>query len=114
MIRELCLKKPRRKQKYSPAIHVVGQLSDYISDQPLLTKFTNLGKPILTVSINDVSIGNGLIDLGETIKIMSMSTLQVLQLNNKLKPTPTFLELANKSAVKPVGVLDDIIVTMAS
>ena len=48
------------------------------------------------------------------INMMPMSTLHVLQLNNMLRPTPTVLELANKSTVKPVGVLDDIIVTVAS
>ena len=31
-----------------------------------------------------------------------------------LRPTPTVLELANKSIAKHVGVLDDIIVTVAS
>ena len=93
---------------------MVGQRSDYISYHPLLPKFANPRNPILTISINNISIGNALIDLVEEINIMSMSTLQVLQLNNKLRPTPTFLELANKSIVKPVGVLDDIIVTMAS
>ena len=46
--------------------------------------------------------------------MMSMSTLHVLQLNNMLRHTPTVLELADKSTVKLVGALDDIIVTMAS
>ena len=64
MIKELCLKKIGRKQKYPLAIHVVGQLSDYISDHPPLPKFANLGNPILTISIYNVSIGNSLIDLG--------------------------------------------------
>ena len=75
---ELCLKKPGRKQKDPLAIHVVGQLSDYIPYQPLLPKFANPRNPILTVSINNISIVNELIDLGVEIKIMSMSTLQVL------------------------------------
>ena len=76
MIRELCLKKPGRKQKDPLAINVVGQLSDYISDQPLLPKFANPGNPILTVSINNIiSIENALIDLPSAINIMSISTL---------------------------------------
>ena len=75
MIREICLKKPGRKQKDPQAIHVVGQLFDHISDQPLLPKFANPENIILTVSINNVSIGNELIDLGGTINIMSMSNL---------------------------------------
>ena len=93
---------------------MLGQLSNYISYHPLLPKFANRGNPILIASINNVSIGNSLIDLGSTINMMSMTTLQVLQLNNMLRPTPKVLELANKSIVKPVGALDDIIVTVAS
>ena len=64
MIRDLCLKKPGKKHKDPLAIHVVVQLSDYISDQHVLPKFENPGNPILTVSINNVSIGNALIYLG--------------------------------------------------
>ena len=64
MIIELYLKEPGRKQNDPLAIHVVGKLSDYISDQPLLLKFANPGNPILTVSINNISIGHAFIDLG--------------------------------------------------
>ena len=45
---------------------------------------------------------------------MSMTTMQRLQLHTLLRPTPTILELADRSAVKPVGALDDITVTVAS
>ena len=66
------------------------------------------------MSTNNVSIENSLIDLGEAINIMSMTTLWALQLHNVLRPTPTILELADKSTVKPVGALDEIIVIVAS
>ena len=52
--------------------------------------------------------------MGLEINMIYMSTLQVLQLNNILRPTPIVLELVDKSTVKLVGALDDIIVTMAS
>ena len=45
---------------------------------------------------------------------MFMTTLQKLQLYNLLRPTPTILELVDRSTVKPIGPLDDIIVTVAS
>ena len=77
-------------------------MSGYISDQPLVSKFTNPGNRVLTVSINNVPIENALIDLGEAINILSMTTLRVLQLHNVLTPTPTILELADKSMVKPM------------
>jgi hypothetical protein len=40
-IRELCIKKPGRKQKDPPTIHLVGQLSDYISKSPKIVKYAN-------------------------------------------------------------------------
>ena len=44
---------------------------------------------------------------------MIVTTMEELQLGN-LRPTPISLELADRSRVKPVGVLDDVIVTLAS
>ena len=52
--------------------------------------------------------------MGTTINVMSMTTLQKLQLYNLLRPTPTILELADRSTVKHVGALDDITITVAS
>jgi hypothetical protein len=40
--------------------------------------------------------------------------LEELQLKPLLRPTPTILELADKTRVIPEGILDDIIVTLAS
>ena len=40
--------------------------------------------------------------------------MQKLQLYNLLRPTPTILELADRSTFKPVGALDEITVTVAS
>jgi len=114
MVRELCLKKPGRKQKDPPTIHVIGQLSNYISDYSLPPKFANPGNPVVTICINEIPIGNTLVDLGAAINVMSMTTMQRLQLYNLLRPTPTILELADRSTVKPVGALDDITVTVAS
>ena len=68
----------------------------------------------MTITINEVSIGNTLIDLGETINVMTITTLEELQLKRLLRSTPTILELADKTRVIPEGILDDIIVTLAS
>jgi hypothetical protein len=68
----------------------------------------------VTIAINEVSIGNTLIDLGEAINVMTATTLEKLQLKPLLRPTPTILELAYKTRVIPEGILDDIIVTLAS
>ena len=44
---------------------------------------------------------------------MTVTTMEELKLGN-LRPTPISLELADRTRVKPVGVLDDVIVTLAS
>jgi len=113
-IKELCIKKPGRKHKDPPTIHLVGQLSNYISETPKIVKYANPGNPIVYVTINNVSIGNNLVDLGVAINIMTSNTVELLQLNQLLRPTPTVLELADRTTIKPVGVLDDILVTLAS
>jgi hypothetical protein len=110
----LCIKKPCRKQKDPPSIHLVGGLFEYISEQPKLAKYGNPGNLVVTITINEVSIGNTLIDLGATINVMTTTTLEQLQLQPLFRPTPTILKLANKTRVIPEGILDDIMVTLAS
>jgi hypothetical protein len=84
-----------------------------MSGKPLVKKYGDPGNPIVTISINDVPIGNTLIDLGAAINIMTVMTMETLQLNT-LWPTPMVLELADRSRIKPVRVLDDILVTLNS
>jgi hypothetical protein len=93
---------------------LVGGLSEYISEQPKLAKYGNPGNPVVTITINEVAIGNTLIDLGEAINVMTTTTLEKLQLQPLLRPTPTILELADKTRVIPEGILDDIMVTLTS
>ena len=46
--------------------------------------------------------------------MMTTTSLAALKLEQFLHPTPTVLELADHTTVKPAGMLDDIIVTVAS
>jgi hypothetical protein len=110
----LCIKKSRRKQKDPPIVHLIGELSEYILEQPRVTKYGNPRNPIVTITINEVPMRNTLIDLGVAINVMIVTTLEELQLKPLLRPTPTILELADKTKVIPEGILDDIIVTLAS
>jgi hypothetical protein len=110
----LCIKNPRRKQKDPPIVHVIGELSKYISDQPRVAKYGNPGNLIVTITINEVSIGKSLIDLGVSINVIIVTTLEELQLKPLLRLTPTILELTYKKKVIPEGILDDIIATLAS
>jgi hypothetical protein len=74
----LCIKKTGRKKKYPPTVHLIGGLFEYISEQPKLEKYGNPGNPVVTITINEVSIGNNLIDLGEAINVMTATTLEQL------------------------------------
>jgi hypothetical protein len=93
---------------------LIGDLSEYISEKPKLEKYGNPRNPVVTITINEVSIGNTLIDLGAAINVMTTTTLEQLQLQPLLRPTPTILELADKTRVISEGILDDIMVTLAS
>ena len=64
----------------------------------------------MTVIINNTAVENTLIDLRSTINMMTTVVLEVLQLGQFLLPTPSILELADCTTVKPVGVLDGIVV----
>lgn len=61
--------------------------------------------------INGICVPNTLIDLGETITIMTIQTMEPLNFPN-LHPTPTILELVDKSKIKPKVVLYDFIDSM--
>ena len=77
------------------------------------SKYSDPGNPVVTIEINGVSLPNTLIDIGETINVMSTNTIKTLQLDH-LRPTQTLLELADKSIITPAGSSDDITVTLAS
>jgi hypothetical protein len=113
MIKELCIKKPGRKKKQPTTIQVVGQLVELMTKKTRLTKYANHGNPIVTTYIKNIHVPNTLVDKGVAINIITVTTMEGLQLEN-LKPTPILLELANKSKVKPIGALDDVIVPLAS
>ena len=68
----------------------------------------------MTVIINNTSIENTIIDLGSTINMMTTVVLGFLRLRQFLRPTPSILELVDLTTVKPVGVLDDVVVSIAS
>jgi len=113
-VRDLCIKKPGRKRKEPSTVHLVGQISDCLSENPPVPKYANPGNPVVTIGIHNTLIGNTLIDLGAAINIMTWHTMETLQLGPLLRPTPTVLELADRTPIKPIGAIDDLIVTVAS
>ena len=78
-----------------------------------MQKYVDPDSPIVKTTINGVEIPNTFIDLGAAINIMSRQTMEQLKLPNLLF-TPTLLQLADRSIIKPDGVLEDISVSLDS
>jgi hypothetical protein len=57
---------------------LLGKRFEYISKQPKIAKYGNPGNPVVTITINEVSIENTLIDLGASINVMTTTTLEKL------------------------------------
>ena len=111
--RDLCVRKPGRRPRDPPSFHVIGKLSKLIMGKNILAKYDDPGNPTVTVQIGNTQIPNVLVDLGATINVMTIETVRKLGLTN-LRPTPTILELADRSTIKPEGILDDLIVSVDS
>ena len=78
-----------------------------------MQNYVDPGSPIVKTTINGVEIPNTLIDLGVSINIMSRQTMEELKHLNLLF-TPILLQLADRSIIKPDGVLEDISVSLDS
>jgi hypothetical protein len=92
---------------------VIGQLADIMLGKVTVPKYTNLGSLVGEVIIDGIQVKNCLIDLGAAINVMTKDILQQMNVKN-LRPTPTFLQLANSSIVKPDGIVEDLVVTLES
>jgi len=76
-------------------------------------KYVDPRNPIVTTHIRSIPIENTLIDQGAAVNMMTTLTMEMLQFPN-LRPSPTVLELADRSKVKLAGVLEDVIVSIDS
>ena len=45
----LCIRKPRRKPRDPPTVHVIGKLSTLIMEKTLLAKYDDPGNPTVTM-----------------------------------------------------------------
>ena len=107
------MKKPGRKTKEIKRIQVVGKIADIMMGKFSIQKYLDPGSPFVKTHINGVEIPNTLIDLGASINIMNKQTMEQMKLPNLLY-TPTLLQLADRSVIKPDGVLEYISVFLDS
>ena len=112
-IRDLCVRKLERNTRDPPTVHVIGKFFELIMGKTLLAKYDDPENPTITIHIGNTQIPNVLVYLGTTINVMTIETLKTLGLTN-LWPTPTILELADRSRTKLVGILDDLIFSVDS
>ena len=62
----------------------MGKMSEYMTDQSQIAKYTNPGAPVVIVIINNTAIDNTLIDLGSAINMMTTIVLEALELGQFL------------------------------
>ena len=76
LIKELCIKKPGKKQKCPLTIHVIGEMSECMIDQSRIEKYANPRSPVVTVILNNISIENTHIYLGFSTNMMTNAILE--------------------------------------
>jgi hypothetical protein len=113
-MRHICVKKPGRKIKDPLTVHVMGDLYALILGKSPPVKYGDPSHPTVSVQIGKMIIPRVLVDLGASINIMTLETSQLLQLKNEIIDTTTILELANRSTIKPEGVIEELIISVES
>jgi hypothetical protein len=113
-MRDICVKNPSRKIKDPLTVHVMGDLSALMSSKTPPVKYGDPDHPTVSVQVGKMIIPRVLVDLGATINIMTLETLQMLQLQNEVRDTPTILELADRSTIKLEGVIEDLSISVES
>ncbi|XP_006575891.1 uncharacterized protein LOC114373491 [Glycine soja] len=98
-----------KKGKYINSETILGGGNCSVVIQKLPPKFKDPGSVTIPYSIGDVSIGKALINLGESINLMSLSMCKRIG-NLKIDPIRMTLQLADCSITRPFGVVEDILV----
>jgi hypothetical protein len=80
----------------------------------IVPKYLDPGSPLVNLHIKNTLVHNTLIDLGATINTMTRDTMMKLNLQGFLRNTQTFLQLADRSIIKPEYMLEDIIISIDS
>lgn len=70
-IKKLCIRKTGKKIKYPTTIQVIGKLASLMSTKTAVEKCIDPSIPMVTISINNFSVPNTLVYLGETINVMT-------------------------------------------
>ncbi|RDY10831.1 hypothetical protein CR513_04585, partial [Mucuna pruriens] len=113
-LKELCVHK-RRKMKGNREIGgVVSALTRNEeltagAPQELPKKCRDLGIFSIPCTIGECTFAEAMLDLGASINVMHASIYRALNFGD-LEPTGMTIQLANRSIVQPLGVLEDVLV----
>lgn len=78
-----------------------------------VAKYGDSGTLVITIYIKNTHVSKTLITLEETITFMRKETWDKLGLHG-LWPTPTIIQMVNRSTIKLEGLFEDIVVSMES
>eukprot|EP00253_Pinus_taeda_P017050 PITA_17050 len=92
----------------------MGELTVLMTEKDPPVKYGDPGHPTVTVQVSKTFVSKVLVDLGAAINIMTLETTQLLQLKHLIRETPTILELADCSTIKPEGVIEDLVIFVES
>ena len=96
-----------------PEAEISTMLANYTFKGGIPKKLGDPGVPTIPCSIKRNYVRTALCDLGAGVSVMPLSLYRRLDLN-KLTPTEISLQMADKSAVIPVGICEDVPVVVAN
>ncbi|RDX95018.1 hypothetical protein CR513_22509, partial [Mucuna pruriens] len=96
-LKELCV---NRRKKMNGIVEIRGVVSSLC---------LNLGIFVVPCTISSRTFTDAMLDLGASINVMPASIYKLLNLGD-LEPTGMEIQLANRSVVQPLGVLEDVLV----
>ncbi|XP_058761440.1 uncharacterized protein LOC131634835 [Vicia villosa] len=98
-----------KKKKYTEPETVILDAKCSANIQSTLPrKESDPGRVTLPVTIGDIHVGRGLVDLGSSINLIPLSMVKRLGIFD-LKATRMTLQLADKSTTCPYGVAEDLL-----
>eukprot|EP00253_Pinus_taeda_P017439 PITA_17439 len=113
-VRDICVRKLGRKAKEPLRVHVMAELTAPMIEKDPPVKYGDPGHPTVIVQVGKTFVSKVLVDLGAAINIMTLETTQLLQLKHLIRETPTILELADRSKIKPEGVIEELVISIES
>ena len=92
---------------------ITAMLADYSFEGKLPEKRGDPGIPTIPCRIKETYVKYALCDLGAGVSVMPFSLYKKLNLN-KLVPTEVSLQMADKSTVVPIGICEDVPISVAN